>query len=362
MTETVCATAKNDHKGPVDSAVSALRAGSPIVITDRAGSADAAVVFLAAALADAHWTSWLVKNSSGLLFAPLLPDRADALGLPPMITHPGRLTLGCTVSVDAATGIGTGISATDRSRTARVLADPESTRASVTRPGHVIPVRADGRGVLGRTGFDEAGIDLCVLAGLAPVGLLSDLINVDGSASTSVEATVFAQREGCCYLDLQDVIDDRLRRGTANGGRVTHIATEPRTYTGKTYTVRTYLDNLTGTEHMAISAPGNNVPSGYIVHTECTSSDTFDRIECRCEQRLLDSLQTIARRGGTVVFLRRETFAAPSNHVSQALQTSVLEVIAADLAAHPIVPNTSDTTLRMGSEKQSLHDKGNRDE
>lgn len=125
-------------------------------------------VVLPAALADPSWTAWTVRYTSGLICAPMPGARADELELPPMVRNADLFSMAYTVSVDAAEGIGTGISARDRTTTAWVLADPEATPACLRRPGHVLPVRARPGGVLERAGHTEAAVDLCRLAGLPP--------------------------------------------------------------------------------------------------------------------------------------------------------------------------------------------------
>ncbi|TNM53653.1 3,4-dihydroxy-2-butanone-4-phosphate synthase, partial [Streptomyces sp. NP160] len=124
--------------------------------------------------------AWTVKHGSGLLCAPLPAVLADSLALPDMVErNEDSLRTAYTVTVDAASGVTTGISAADRARTARVLADPASGPADLVRPGHVLPLRARPGGVLERRGHTEAAVDLCRLAGLPPVAVITELVDLD---------------------------------------------------------------------------------------------------------------------------------------------------------------------------------------
>ncbi len=177
-----CAPAPTGAAEAVAAALQSLAAGRPVLVTDDAAREDEGDVVLAAQLATAEWIGWTVRHTSGMLCVPMSAERAAALDLPPMVErNEDSLRTDYTVSADAATGITTGISAADRARTARVLADPASTPADLVRPGHVFPLRARPGGVLERPGHTEAAVDLCRLAGLAPVGVIAELVRDDGS-------------------------------------------------------------------------------------------------------------------------------------------------------------------------------------
>ena len=148
-------------------ALAELAAGRPVLVADSPERENEADVVLAASTATAEWVAWTIRHSSGYLCAPMPAGRADALDLPLMVPHsqdPRRTAY--TVTVDAATGVTTGISAADRTRTLRVLAAPGSGAEDLIRPGHVLPLRAVPGGVLHRAGHTEAAVDLCRLAGL----------------------------------------------------------------------------------------------------------------------------------------------------------------------------------------------------
>ncbi|ANY09455.1 3,4-dihydroxy-2-butanone-4-phosphate synthase [Pseudonocardia sp. HH130630-07] len=229
---------------PLTRALDALRAGRPVLVcadaadrttADRAAGGGAeCVAVLPAALAGPAGVAWMVRHTSGLLRVPMEPDRADVLGLPPMLWHDtGPHGTGFTVSVDAATGVGTGISARDRARTARVLADPESVAADLTRPGHVLPLRARPGGVLARPGHAEAAVDLCRLAGLPAVGLIADVVTDPGTAGGGRTAdragTVeLGARHGVPVLDVARLVRYRTRHDHHHAGHTGAADTDRR--------------------------------------------------------------------------------------------------------------------------------------
>ncbi|NIZ89924.1 3,4-dihydroxy-2-butanone-4-phosphate synthase [Kineosporiaceae bacterium B12] len=199
-------TAATDVSGSVAAALESLRAGRPVLVTDDADREDEGDVVLAAELVTPEWLGWTVRHTSGLLCVPMSLERAAALALPPMVerNEDSRRT-DYTVSVDAAVGVTTGISAADRARTARVLADPAATPGDLVRPGHVFPLRARPGGVLERPGHTEAAVDLCTLAGLAPVGVIAELVEDDGTMSRWPQVTELGRRHQLPVLTIHDL-------------------------------------------------------------------------------------------------------------------------------------------------------------
>ena len=166
----------------IEEALAALRAGRPVLVTDDEDRENEGDVILAAETLTDEWMAWTIRHSSGYICAPMPEAVADRLRLPLMVTeNRDPLRTAYTVTVDAAAGVTTGISAADRAHTVRLLADPEATPETSIRPGHVVPLRAKDGGVLVRPGHTEAAVDLCRLAGLAPVGAIGELVNDDGT-------------------------------------------------------------------------------------------------------------------------------------------------------------------------------------
>src|SRR5674476_460545 len=166
----------------MEKAFEALKAGRPVLVTDNEDRENEGDVILAAATATTEWMAWTIRHTSGYICVPMSESRADHLGLPLMVAdNQDPRHTAYTVTVDAAQGVSTGISAADRAHTIRLLAQEDSTPSDFNRPGHVVPLRARHGGVLVRGGHTEAAVDLCRLAGLAPVGAIGELVHDDGS-------------------------------------------------------------------------------------------------------------------------------------------------------------------------------------
>ena len=165
----------------IEDALIALREGKPVLVADDESRENEVDAIMAAQYANTKWIAWMIRYTSGYLCAPMTEQRANHLDLNLMATtNQDPYKTQYTITVDAAEGTSTGISAADRALTFRVLADADSTKDSLIRPGHVIPLRAHQNGVLDRRGHTEATVDLLKLAGLAPVGVIGEMVNDDG--------------------------------------------------------------------------------------------------------------------------------------------------------------------------------------
>jgi 3,4-dihydroxy 2-butanone 4-phosphate synthase/3,4-dihydroxy 2-butanone 4-phosphate synthase/GTP cyclohydrolase II len=192
---------------PIEAAISAMAAGRPVLVVDNEDRENEGDIIFAAEHATPALMGWTVRYSSGVICVPLDADRADALALPPMVAiNEDAKGTAYTVSCDAAVGVSTGISATDRALTARILADPRSRPNSLTRPGHVFPLRAVKGGVRERPGHTEAAVDLCRLAGLEPVGVIAELVYDNGEMMRLDGLRGFALEHGCPLISIADLV------------------------------------------------------------------------------------------------------------------------------------------------------------
>ncbi|AXJ10841.1 3,4-dihydroxy-2-butanone-4-phosphate synthase [Arthrobacter sp. PM3] len=192
---------------PIQDAVSAMAAGRPVLVVDNEDRENEGDIIFAAQHATPALMGWTVRYSSGVICVPLDADRADALALPQMVAvNEDAKGTAYTVSCDAAVGVSTGISATDRALTARILADPESRPGALTRPGHVFPLRAVKGGVRERPGHTEAAVDLCRLAGLEPVGVIAELVYDNGEMMRLDGLRDFAAEHGCPLISIADLV------------------------------------------------------------------------------------------------------------------------------------------------------------
>ncbi|MFW0786048.1 GTP cyclohydrolase II [Gordonia sp. CPCC 206044] len=295
--------------GSVEQAIEALRAGRPVLVTDAADRENEGDVILAADRVTTEWTAWTVRNTSGLLCAPMAADRADALELPAMVAHnEDPKTTAYTVTVDAAQGVSTGISAADRAHTMRVLASSDAGPRDFTRPGHVLPLRARPGGVLERPGHTEAAVDLCILADVAPVGVIAELVADDGSMMRYPQVASLGSRMGLPVLTIEELANYRREHDPARW------SVPPRVRRGAETVLPTsvgdlraigYRDTETGAEHVALVCGDLRERAPLVrVHSECLTGEAFGSQRCECGPQLDAALERISRDGGVLVYLR----------------------------------------------------------
>ena len=213
MTGLPTATTEEARVGPttplasIETALEHLRRGRPVIVVDDESRENEGDVVLSAELASQEWLAWTVRVSSGFVCAPMTNAEADRLDLPPMVArNEDDRGTAYTVSVDAASGVTTGISASDRATTLRVLASASSVRDDLHRPGHVIPLRARDGGVRERDGHTEASVDLMKAAGLRPVAAISEIVADDGEMMRLPGLLELGTREGVPVITIAELI------------------------------------------------------------------------------------------------------------------------------------------------------------
>jgi 3,4-dihydroxy 2-butanone 4-phosphate synthase/GTP cyclohydrolase II len=286
----------------IEDAFEALRAGLPVLVTDDEGRENEGDVILAAATATTQWLAWTIRHTSGYICAPMSESRADRLGLPLMVADnqdPRRTAY--TVTVDAAEGITTGISAADRALTIRLLAQESSKAADFNRPGHVIPLRAKQGGVLVRGGHTEAAVDLCRLAGLPAVAAIGELVHDDGSMMRLPAVLALGAQHKLPVVTIAALIAWRQLNDRVERLAETRLPTEH-----GVFRVLGYRDLLTGHEHVALISPTGLLGRAPLarLHSECLTGDVFGSLRCDCGGQLERSLERVAKEGGVVVYLR----------------------------------------------------------
>ena len=200
---------------PMEAVLDDIRAGRPVIVTDDADRENEGDLILAAEKATPESVAFMVKHTSGVICVPMEGADLDRLELPlmtPLAANTERMRTAYTISVDAAEGVTTGISAADRARTIRLLADPKSRAVDFARPGHVFPLRYRDGGVLRRAGHTEASVDLARMAGLRPAGVLAEIVNDDGTMARVPELTRFKEQHGLKFCTIQDLIAYRRKR------------------------------------------------------------------------------------------------------------------------------------------------------
>jgi len=286
----------------IEEAFEALRAGLPVLVADDEDRENEGDVILAAATATTEWMAWTIRHTSGYICAPMSEARANRLGLPPMVVdNQDPRGTAYTVTVDAAEGVTTGISAADRAHTIRALADDESVPSDFHRPGHVVPLRARQGGVLVRGGHTEAAVDLCRLAGLSPVGAIGELVHDDGSMMRLPAVLELGREHGLPVITIEALIAWRQLND-----RVERLAETTLPTRHGVFRVLGYRDRLTGDEHIALVSPKGlpgRAPLARL-HSECLTGDVLGSLRCDCGGQLERSLERVAAEGGVVVYLR----------------------------------------------------------
>lgn len=289
---------------PIDTAIEALAAGLPVVVVDDEGRENEGDLIFPASTATSEQTAFMVRHTSGFICVGMTGADLDRLHLPPMTTvNQDRKGTAYSVTVDARSVVSTGISATDRATTIRVLADPVTSPDDLTRPGHVMPLRAVPGGVLRRPGHTEAAVDLVRLAGLPPAGALCELVNDDGTMMDAPACREFCDRHRLPLVSIADLIRYRLATETlVQRVADTVVATEHGDFRAIGYRSR-----VDGSSHVAMVrgdlADGQDVLVR--VHAECTLGDVFESRLCGCRQKLDGALRTIADEGrGVLVYVR----------------------------------------------------------
>ena len=288
----------------IERAIKDIAAGRAVVVVDDEDRENEGDLIFAAELATPELVAFMVRWTSGYVCVPLTEAEADRLDLPPMFhTNQDRRGTAYTVTVDAREGVTTGISAADRAHTIRLLADPATTPGDLSRPGHVVPLRARPGGVLRRPGHTEAAIDLAVLAGLRPAGVLCELINDDGTMMRLPDLTVFAAEHDLALITIADLIAHR-RHTEQQIERVVEarMPTEHGDFTAFGY--RAAVD---GAEHVALvyGDLGDGQDVLVRVHSECLTGDVFGSLRCDCGPQLDAALARVAEEGrGVVLYMR----------------------------------------------------------
>ncbi len=292
----------------VEAVLADIRAGRPVIVTDDADRENEGDLILAAEKATAETVAFMVKHTSGVICVPMDGAELDRLELPlmtPVETNAERMRTAYTISVDAAEGVSTGISAADRARTIRLLADPATTPRALVRPGHVFPLRYRDGGVLLRAGHTEAAVDLARLAGLRPAGVLAEIVNDDGTMARVPELLRFREEHGLKFCTIQDLIAYRRRREKLiERIEVIHLPTDYGDF--QLYLYRNRLDEKL---HLALvkGVIEKETPVPVRVHSECLTGDVFGSRRCDCGSQLQAALSQIEAAGaGVLVYLRQE--------------------------------------------------------
>jgi 3,4-dihydroxy 2-butanone 4-phosphate synthase/GTP cyclohydrolase II len=288
----------------IDEAVEDIRSGKMVVVVDDPERENEGDLVVAAQFATADAVNFMATHARGLICLCLTGERCEELGLPQMTPrNEARLGTAFTNSVEAREGVTTGISAADRAHTIEVAIDPHSTPHDLVQPGHVFPLRARDGGVLVRAGQTEAAVDLARLAGLAPAGVVCEIMNPDGTMARVPDLIPYCEEHGLRMITVADLIEYR-RRTEKLVERV--VSVQLPTAFGAFKAVA-FRETLTGRDHVALvmGEVGDDVLVR--VHSECLTGDVFHSLRCDCGEQLEAALAAIAAEGnGVLLYMAQE--------------------------------------------------------
>ncbi len=290
----------------MDSLLKELREGRPVVMVDDEHRENEGDLIIPASKVSAELIAFTIRYTGGVICLAMPNALADHLRLPPMVEHNSapRQTA-YTVSIEAKCGVGSGISAKDRATTILTTVKPGVSADDLVRPGHVFPLRARDGGVLRRAGHTEAAVDLCRLAGLPPVGAISELMHDDGTMMRLPAILSFAREHGLKVGSIADLIGYRLERDVF----VKPVAHAKLPTRWAEFMVHGFRDELQGNEHVALTlgAVGDGRPVLVRMHSECLTGDSLGSQRCDCGAQRDAALEMIAGEGrGVLVYLRQE--------------------------------------------------------
>ncbi len=283
-----------------------LRAGRMCILVDDEDRENEGDLVIAAEKVTPEAINFMAQHARGLICLALTSHRIRELQLPPMApenTSPFQTAF--HVSIEAAEGVTTGISAHDRAHTIRVAIDPKSRPSDLVRPGHVFPLCARDGGVLVRAGQTEGSVDLARMAGLNPSGVICEIMNPDGTMARMPDLVEFARRHNVKICTTQDLIEYRRR----NEKLITRVAeTSLPTEYGEFHLI-IYETEVDDYQHVAL-VKGDVASQGDVlvrVHSECFTGDTFHSLRCDCGSQLHIAMQMIEAEGcGVLVYMRQE--------------------------------------------------------
>jgi 3,4-dihydroxy 2-butanone 4-phosphate synthase/GTP cyclohydrolase II len=295
-----------DGLNTVDEALVALARGEIIIVVDDEDRENEGDFVLAADQVTPEAINYLAKHGRGLICLAATGERIRELELQPMVArNTAALGTHFTVSIDAATGIATGISAPDRARTVKVFIDSATRPSDLARPGHVFPLEAMPGGVLQRAGHTEAVVDLCRAASLYPAGVLCEIMDEDGTMARLPRLRELARAQGLKLISIADLIEWRRAHE-----RLVERAAEvemPTRY--GLFQLAAYTTKVDEAVHIAL-VKGEILPDEATlvrVHSECMTGDLFHSLRCDCGEQMEAALRSIDERGkGVFLYMRQE--------------------------------------------------------
>jgi 3,4-dihydroxy 2-butanone 4-phosphate synthase/GTP cyclohydrolase II len=290
----------------IEEAIEEIRRGRMLVVVDDEDRENEGDLLMAADKATPEAVNFMAKEGRGLICVPMTAERLDDLKIAMMVSdNTAPLGTAFTITVDARRGVTTGTSAYDRAVTIRTLVDPYARPEDLTRPGHIMPLRAMPGGVLRRAGHTEAAVDLARLAGCFPAGVICEVLDDDGGMARLGQLTELALRHGLKMITIKDLIAYRTRtEKLVRRIAQTRLPTEFGEFTAIAY--ETTVEGRTPVA-LVMGEVAGDTPVLVRMHSECLTGDVFQSRRCDCGLQLRTAMETIQREGcGVLVYLRQE--------------------------------------------------------
>jgi len=290
----------------IESVIADMRKGKTVIVVDDADRENEGDLIIAAQHVTPTSVNFMARYGRGLICVPTTSERLQQLGIERMVRqNRENFRTDFQVSVDAANGITTGISAADRAKTIQIMADPTAVPDDLVQPGHVFPLRARPGGVLQRAGHTEAAVDLAELAGCRPIGVLCEILNDDGTMARLPQLFKFARKHKLKICTIEDLIHFRRTREKL----VERVETVNMPTEYGNFDLHLYRSKVDGQHHVALVrgdvAGHKNVLVR--VHSECLTGDVFGSCRCDCGPQLHQAMRQVARAGrGVIVYMRQE--------------------------------------------------------
>ncbi|MGB3211607.1 MAG: bifunctional 3,4-dihydroxy-2-butanone-4-phosphate synthase/GTP cyclohydrolase II [Desulforhopalus sp.] len=291
----------------IEAVIKDIKAGKMIILVDDEDRENEGDLYMAAEKVDADSINFMATHGRGLICLTLNGELTDKLGLPMMVpNNTSPYGTGFTVSIEARTGVTTGISAADRARTVQVAVDPSTKPLDLVSPGHIFPLRAREGGVLVRAGQTEGSVDLSRLAGLIPAGVICEIMKDDGTMARMNDLEKFADKHNLKIATIADLVAYRLREDTLVQRAVE--ARVPTEHAGEFKAV-VYSNSVDKLDHLALVKGDISKAERVLVrvHSECLTGDVFGSARCDCGLQLNAAMKMIDKEGcGIVLYMRQE--------------------------------------------------------
>lgn len=290
---------------PIEEIIADIAAGKMVIVADDPSRENEADLLCAASKVTPEMIAFMANHGRGLICVPITAEQADNLDLPQMSRrNTESLKTAFTVSVDAAKGITTGISAADRALTCQLLADPDTKPDALVKPGHIFPLQTAEGGVLRRAGHTEAATDLAKLAGLEPAGVICEIMHEDGTMATVGDLGEYQKTHNLKACTIAQIITHR--RNTEKLVRCTEVIDLPTDY-GK-FDCHLYEIEIDGSHHLALTKGEIKADEPVLVrvHSECLTGDVFMSRRCDCGGQLHQAMDQVSKEGGVILYLRQE--------------------------------------------------------